>query len=221
MNPTLPDYFPVPSMYRTIGSTLAAILLLFVLSLLVVGDVSARRSLYDEPHDAPLKNIEEKVWEEETADLPGFPKDENLLEFQVDQPGSKFRYFIDTASISVGEDDGVVRYTLVIRSKSGGQNVMFEAMHCTERQYKTFAYGTSKGEFRPLRKPRWRSIRETSNVRYRRDLCAISKPGRPACRNRSSMPYVIPERIGRIQGFETSTGHPRRSLHPVLVSLAL
>ena len=110
------------------------------------------------------------MWEEETADLPGFPKDENLLEFQVDQPGSKFRYFIDTASISVGEDDGVVRYTLVIRSKSGGQNVMFEAMHCTERQYKTFAYGTSKGEFRPLRKPRWRSIRETSNVRYRRDL---------------------------------------------------
>lgn len=157
-------------MCRTTGSTSVTISLLFVLFLLAAGEVSARRQLYDEPHDTPLKNIEEQEWSEGATDLPDYPEDENLLEFQVDQPGSKFRYFIDTESISVGEDDGVVRYTLVIRSQSGSSNVMFEAMHCTERQYKTFAYGTSKGEFRPLRKPRWRSIRETTNVRYRQDL---------------------------------------------------
>jgi hypothetical protein len=157
-------------MLRSTGFTLLTTLLLSALLLLAVGEVAARRPLYEEPHDAPLNNIEEKVWEEETTDLPDYPRDENLLEFQVDQPGSKFRYFIDTESISVGANDGVVRYTLVIRSLSGSENVMFEAMHCTERQYKTFAYGTSKREFRPLRRPKWRSIRETRNARYRRDL---------------------------------------------------
>jgi hypothetical protein len=157
-------------MYRDITLTIIRAVLISTLFASGFGGVAARPSLLDEPHDAPLKNIEERQWEEESVELPAYPKDENLLEFQVDQPGSKFSYFVDTESISVGEQDGVVHYTLVIRSLKGSQNVMFEGMHCTERQYKTFAYGTSKGEFKPLRKPRWRSIRETRNVRYRKDL---------------------------------------------------
>lgn len=156
-------------MYRHIGSKPVAIFLVFALFLLAVGGEAAQRRPYDEPHDAPLKNIEDE-WEEEATELPGYPEDENLLEFRVDQPGSKFRYFIDTKSISVGENDGVVRYTLMIRSRSGSRNVMFEAMNCTQRQYKTFAYGTSKGAFQAVRKPKWRPVRETTNVRYRQDL---------------------------------------------------
>ncbi|MCP3869564.1 MAG: hypothetical protein GY703_15995 [Gammaproteobacteria bacterium] len=122
-----------------------------------------------DPHDHVPNHIKEYEWEEGEADLPNYPQEENLLPVQLGYSGSKFSYFVDSESLQVGED-GVVRYTLVIRSKSGASNVMSEGIQCSTRTYKTYAYGGSKGKFSTPRNPKWRPIRATGSRRYRYDL---------------------------------------------------
>ncbi|HHH40187.1 MAG TPA: hypothetical protein ENK50_11530 [Sedimenticola sp.] len=152
--------------HRALPALLALMLLLAVFQ----SPAAQRKSPFDNPNEIIRDDIEETPWKEGESDLPPYPKEENLLEFQVDEPASRFRYFVDAASLSVGQDDTLVRYTLVIRSRNGHDNVMYEAMNCTQRQYKTFAYGTRGKKFKMMRKPRWRAIMDTRNNRYRRDL---------------------------------------------------
>ncbi|HTE13838.1 MAG TPA: CNP1-like family protein, partial [Burkholderiales bacterium] len=69
---------------------------------------------------------EKKPWEELQAKLPSYPKPENLLKFDIGSNTAN-SYFVDAASVSVGED-GVVRYTLVIKTGGGATNVSFEGI---------------------------------------------------------------------------------------------
>lgn len=69
-----------------------------------------------------------KSWAELQVQLPAYPKAENLLPFDAD-PASDNLHYIDTPSIVVGED-GIVRYTLVIKSPEGAMNVSYEGMRC-------------------------------------------------------------------------------------------
>src|SRR4030066_226738 len=78
----------------------------------------------------------EKPWLELSAQLPPTPKPENLVGFDV-SPATQNKYFVDTASIRVGEDK-VVRYSVVIEAAGGAKNVSFEGMRC------------ATGERRPL-----------------------------------------------------------------------
>jgi hypothetical protein len=150
---------------------LLPVVLALAFPLLSVDILAAQKpSIFDNPNKIIRDDIEETPWKESKKDLPPFPKEENLLEFQVDEPRSRFNYFVDTASITVNEDDSLVRYTLVIRTRNGRDNVLHEAMNCTERQYKTFAYGGRGKEFKMMRKPRWRALMDNRGNRYRRDL---------------------------------------------------
>ena len=87
---------------------------------------------FDDPHDSVPDHIEENEWKEAESKLPPFPRDENLVDLRLDYPGSRFSYFLDSDSLKPG-DDGVVRYTLVIRSTSGASNVRSEE-HTSELQ---------------------------------------------------------------------------------------
>ncbi|MCW5605336.1 MAG: hypothetical protein KIT18_12415, partial [Burkholderiales bacterium] len=69
---------------------------------------------------------EKKPWAEIVTQIPAYPKSENLLPFDAGSATSH-RFFIDAASISVGED-GVIRYTLMIRTAGGATNVSFEGI---------------------------------------------------------------------------------------------
>jgi len=125
---------------------------------------------YEDPHDYTSKYIEDSEWQELKSSLPAYPDEEELMEVDLDTATSRFRFFIDPASISVGEDL-VTRYTLVLRSRSGTDNVMYEGMRCGTPQYKTYAYGNSrKREFKVVKKPRWRALTETASTRYRKLL---------------------------------------------------
>jgi len=126
---------------------------------------------FDDPHDAPLRYEEGEAWKEQKLkDLPPFPVADKLLEIQFEHPGSRFRFFIDPASLTIGKDR-VVHYTLVLESnRSGNRNIMYEGMRCATREYKTLAYGTKKGEFRPLGRPKWLSIDRARSNWFRRDL---------------------------------------------------
>lgn len=84
-------------------------------------------------------------WSEELTRLPPLPQAEDLIELRLDGGPGPFRYFIDGRHLAVGED-GVVRYTVVIRSRSGASNLSLEGIRCTARgRFKVFAYGTEQG----------------------------------------------------------------------------
>lgn len=80
-------------------------------------------------------------WKEGEVELPGWPKDGNLIEVALDQPDDRFTYLIDQASLNTGAD-GVVRYTLVAEAQSGARNISYEGIRCTARgAYRIYAFG--------------------------------------------------------------------------------
>jgi len=98
----------------------------------------------------------DKPWKEVEAKLPRYPKPESLLSFQV-SPAIPLSYFIDAESITPGPD-GVVRYSLVVRSPSGAENVTFEGMRCTTRERKLYAFGRPDNTWSRNRHALWEPI---------------------------------------------------------------
>lgn len=102
-------------------------------------------------------DFEEKPWAEMEAQLPPAPKAENLLPFFVSAT-TENRFFVDGASITAG-GDGVVRYTLVIKSAGGATNVSYEGMRCSSGEIKRYAFGHADGGWGKARNPKWEEIR--------------------------------------------------------------
>jgi len=130
------------------------------------------RPFVDEPRNMSSPNTDNLIeipWEEGKMELPAYPQESDLLEFQVNRRESPFRYYLDAKSLSVGEADQVVHYTTVIISDSGAWNVAHEGMRCDAREYKSYAYGVG-GRWKGERSPEWQKIRETSYTKYRTDL---------------------------------------------------
>lgn len=108
-------------------------------------------------------------WKEQDVALPAFPTDtEGLIRLDTRYPG--YRYYIDPASISVGQEDQIARYTVVVETDDGARNVLYEGIRCDVGQYKTYAYGTADGPFQPMPGARWKDVRSEAAFRYRRDL---------------------------------------------------
>ena len=143
-----------------------ALLLLTLLWSSTGNALAAKSWSFSEPHDHNNPYIEEQEWQEVEGGLPDYPDEATLLEVDLGQANDRFRYLLDPASLSVG-DDGVVRYTLVLQSTSGARNLMYEGMRCSAPFYKTYAYGSRDRSFRPLKTTRWREIGITANTRYR------------------------------------------------------
>lgn len=101
-------------------------------------------------------DFEEKPWVELEAQLPPAPKPENLLPFFVSS-ATENRFFIDSASLSRGDDE-VLRYTLVIKSSSGAVNVSYEGMRCSSRELKRYAFGRTGGSWSKARNTKWEPI---------------------------------------------------------------
>lgn len=110
---------------------------------------------------------DETPWQEGTAALPVYPAEKNLLAFS-DGSLTSNRFFIDGSTLKL-DDDGVFRYTLVIRSASGAENVSFEGMRCANMQYKIYAYG-SNGNWTSARDPQWRPVQDRTYNRYHATL---------------------------------------------------
>jgi hypothetical protein len=104
----------------------------------------------DEEEGAPSR------WVEEEIKLPPFPKPDSLIQFEASGASSN-QSFIDADSISTGKD-GVVRYTLVIKGQSGGQNVSYEGIRCETREQKYYASGRPDGRWMNARAPQWKRI---------------------------------------------------------------
>ena len=109
---------------------------------------------------------EKKPWDELQTKLPPYPKPENLLKFDMGS-NTSHSYFVDAASISVG-DDGVVRYTLMIKAAGGATNVSFEGIRCDTRQVRVYAFGHPSNQWSRARNAGWRDIeaREINGYHY-------------------------------------------------------
>ena len=123
-------------------------------------------------------DLEKKPWEELQTQLPPYPKPENLLKFEMGSNTSN-SFLIDTASLSVSED-GVVRYTLVIKTSGGATNVSFEGLRCDSRQLRVYAFGHPNSQWSRARNAGWRPIeyREVNghhNTLYRDYLCTQTR----------------------------------------------
>jgi hypothetical protein len=93
---------------------------------------------------------------------------------------SPHRFYVDARSLSVGED-GVVRYTLVIKAAGGATNVTFEGIRCELRQQKYYAVGRADGSWVRARNPQWRRIEGQDvnrhhSVLYAEFFCSGKQP---------------------------------------------
>jgi hypothetical protein len=125
---------------------------------------------------------EQKPWSEIEAQLPAWPKDENLLRFEAG-PVTSNRFYIDAPSLSVGAD-GVIRYTMVVRAAGGANNVFFEGIRCETREQKLYAVGRNDGRWTRARDPAWRFIEYKDLNRHHGVLfadffCEVSRKGKP------------------------------------------
>ncbi|MEO7557748.1 MAG: CNP1-like family protein [Gammaproteobacteria bacterium] len=110
-----------------------------------------------------------KPWEETGKTLPAYPQDADLLPLDIRAPGSSFKFFIDSKSLLV-TDDNIVSYTLVISSDSGAKNVVREGLRCGFDEYKLYAYGNSDGSFQATKEAGWKSIPNRGFNTYQKDL---------------------------------------------------
>ena len=106
-------------------------------------------------------DYDEKPWSEIEVRLPPFPEDGNQIAFDVGA-NSGVEYLIDKKSLSVAED-GVVRYTLTVISRSGAKNVSYEGMRCSTSERRYYASGRADGTWSKARSNQWAKIRGTSN----------------------------------------------------------
>ena len=108
-----------------------------------------------------------KSWREGEVKLPPPPREEDLLPIDLDL--DPYRSFIDRAHLSVGEDR-VTRYTLVIRSPQGSENVLYEGVHCATGRYRSYGYRASDGGMRPMRRSEWRPLHSKGRMAYHKRL---------------------------------------------------
>jgi hypothetical protein len=92
---------------------------------------------------------------------------------------TSFEFYIDGASLAVGED-GVVRYVLVARSAQGAESVSFEGMRCSTREVRIYAIGTGDGGWTrsagPWRRIAPREIQRWHNALYNEYFCPLGNP---------------------------------------------
>jgi hypothetical protein len=110
----------------------------------------------------------EKPWAEQSAQLPPYPKAETLIGFDVSS-ATRNRYWVDSESISVGEDK-VIRYTVVVEAAGGARNVSFEGMRCDTGERRLYAYGQPDGTWSKARSVGWEGIRFRSLLSYHKSL---------------------------------------------------
>lgn len=119
-------------------------------------------------------------WAESKYELPtAAPQDADLVSYTT-TPNATLDYAIDAKSVTV-TDDGVVRYTSVIRSRQGARNVTYEGLRCSTFETRLYASAGSDGKWVKARNSEWRDIRPYGpsgyqGILYRDFLCKEKGP---------------------------------------------
>ena len=89
------------------------------------------------------------------AALP-VPSSQSLIEFYV-SPTTTNRFAIDGATLAI-DQERLVRYALVVTSRSGVRNVSYEALRCDRGDRRLLAVGRADGSWALLADSTWRPI---------------------------------------------------------------
>lgn len=117
---------------------------------LLLAACGSTRSLHNED------TLEQSASSAREVALPAFPKQENLIEFYAGELTSNL-FYIDPLSLHV-DKEGIVRYTMVVKTSGGATNISFEGIRCDTRQFRLFAIGRSDGIWSRARTSEWREI---------------------------------------------------------------
>jgi len=173
-------------MIRTIGCSVVLVLLL-VLRTAAAEEDPTFGDVYGED-GSPGGFVEGKAWKEQRLVLPAYPDTTSRDLIKVDLQLNKFPFslYIDPASVSIGKDR-VVRYTAILRSRSGATNVFYEGMRCSKGEYRRYAYGGPPDGFHLSKHSLWQYVRggtdsANSYLAVLRDhfICPSPPPGKPA-----------------------------------------
>jgi CNP1-like family len=178
-----------------------------VVTLFVLAGVGALASLEAAAQELPIRDeaadtidFGQAPFKEKKVRLPAPPKAENLVRFDAGPSRPGFENFVDSATLTLDED-GVIRYTLVVKSDMGASNVTYEGIRCATRERRVYAYGRRDGTWAEPRDSEWKKIGAPSlegpvYVLYNDFFC----PGRQAVRSAG-------EAIAALK----AGGHPRAS----------
>ena len=120
--------------------------------------------------DAPITGApDEGPWKEATVQLPPYPKDADLIDFQITGGVTPTRFYVDGSSLSV-EPDKVIRFVLVIRTRGGATTVSFSGLRCTTGEWKDYASGRSDRTWAVDDNAKWRPIRFVDYNNYQETL---------------------------------------------------
>jgi len=109
-----------------------------------------------------------KPWNELQASLPGVPREENLVRLDLG-PAARNAYFVDRTSVRP-DSDGVVRYSIVVRSAGGASTVNFEGMRCASGEWKLYAFGRPDGSWVRNKRASWVPVKDRETAGYHREL---------------------------------------------------
>jgi len=132
-------------------------------ALLAAQVAHAQRTALFESDDKP-------DWKEGEVRFPPYPAPADLLAFDVSSSATA-SFFIDAKSLSLA-DDGVVRYTLVVRGAGGAENVTYEGIRCETAERKLYAIGRSGGEWVRSGNDAWAQIADNA---FNRQHAALFK----------------------------------------------
>ncbi|HTT39465.1 MAG TPA: CNP1-like family protein [Burkholderiales bacterium] len=99
---------------------------------------------------------EEEPFVEATAVPPAYPRDKDLIEINL-RGVTTNRFFVDGATLTVSPDK-VVRFVLVIRTAEGANNVRFSGLHCSEKEWKDYAFARADHTWAVVRDPQWQPV---------------------------------------------------------------
>lgn len=136
--------------------------LLAVALLPVANAQSFGHGMYGHDNNSYVGEDPEKWKEDSDFEIPAFPDDANLLKVDIG-PAATNDYFIDSASLAIG-NDRIVRYVLVVKTSGGATNVSFEGINCRDLSWKHYASGRSDRTWSKTqaRQSQWRPIQRKS-----------------------------------------------------------
>lgn len=131
-------------------------LTLFICTILATGNVAAQSNL-------PVPKAEEDEWKEMGTKPPLYPVSAALVRFPTSW--STHEVLIDTATLNIAAD-AIVRYTLVIKTSGGAENVSYEGLRCETGQRRVYAFGRRDGTWVVARNSDWRPVVDTRANRH-------------------------------------------------------
>jgi hypothetical protein len=119
---------------------------------------------YDDSDDAP--------WIETETPVPEPPPQARMVQIAMDSLPVGFVLYVDRDGITVGDEDRVVRFWLLLTSGQGSASGSYEGYRCESAEYKVFAYANpARGEpLRMVTRGRWRGVDGPSGPTWRHEL---------------------------------------------------